>query len=109
MKQKLTPRGVHKNYEWHMKIFRFYKAGMTTAEIALALNTTLKIINNSFQFYKEMYMADGISFGRKNESQDENMYFNISPLYNSFQLKGEELEIFNNEPAHKFKFEYVNE
>jgi hypothetical protein len=98
-----------KTYEYHMKIFNFYKAGMSTTDIAQRLHTTSKVVTNSFEYYKEMYLPQQVCFGRKNESQDENMYLEILPKYNSYELSGEELEIFNEGALYSFKFDYEKE
>jgi hypothetical protein len=98
-----------KTYEYHMKIFGFYKAGMTTMDIAQRLHTSPKVVRNSFEYYKEMYLPEQVCFGRKKESQDENMYSGVLPKYNSYELSGEELEIFNEGALYCFKLDYEKE
>ena len=93
-----------------VRAFHMFKAGLTSKDIAEQLGCRVAKVNSVIESFKGLFHVEQVSFGRKNESQDENMYSGILPKYNSYELSGEEAEMFFLEDSpYKFKLEYEKE
>jgi hypothetical protein len=91
------------------RVFHLFRAGLTSKEIANKFDCRVAKVNSVIESFNPLIKVEQVTFGRKNESQDEMMYSGILPKYNSYELSAEELDIFNEGSAYKFKLEYEKE
>ena len=91
---------------WERGVYELHKAGYTNLGIAKEMEASIARVTSALSKFRHLINPVQVCLGNKNEAHTEDMYAGILPKYSCDELQGGELEILNNEPVYKFKFEY---